>query len=212
MKPILPVDRRWPPSPRAAPRSSSRCRRARTSASPPCGRRRAARRGTYVPDQVIVQFRGGAERRRRRPRHPRGGRGARPARPLRADGYLVTLDAGFTVAEALDRLRGRPEVEYAEPNAIFRASQARRVTPNDTLLPLPVALARCSTPRGPGPSRPATAAWWWPCSTPGSPTRTSAPTARRPTSAPRSSSRASTSSTTTPMPTTTTSTAPTSPR
>ncbi len=46
--------------------------------------------------------------------------------------HLVTLDAGFTIAEALDRLRGRPEVEYAEPNAIFRASQARRVTLNDT--------------------------------------------------------------------------------
>ena len=36
------------------------------------------------------------------------------------------------MAEALDRLRGRPEVEYAEPNALFRASQARRVTVNDT--------------------------------------------------------------------------------
>jgi serine protease len=87
-----------------------------------------------VPDQVIVQFRGGANeadvsrvtREAGAKRVRRGRTGAR---------HLVTLDAGFTVAEALNRLRGRPEVEYAEPNVIFRASQARRVTPNDNFFP-----------------------------------------------------------------------------
>jgi serine protease len=86
----------------------------------------------YVPDQVIVQFKGGANDAdvRRVTREA----GAARVRGGRFGGrYLVTLDAGFTVAEALDRLRGRPEVEYAERNAIFRASQARRVTPNDNL-------------------------------------------------------------------------------
>ena len=89
--------------------------------------------GTYAPDQVIVQFRSGANDAdvRRVTREA----GAARVRGGRFGGrYLVTLDAGFTIAEALDRLRGRPEVEYAEPNAIFRASQARRLTPNDNLL------------------------------------------------------------------------------
>ena len=61
--------------------------------------------------------------------------------------YLVTLDAGFTVAEALDRLRGRPEVEFAEPNAIFRASQARRMTPNDNLFTFQWHLEMLDAPR-----------------------------------------------------------------
>jgi len=88
--------------------------------------------GTYRPDQVVVQFRTGADDRdvARVTREA----GADHVRRGRSGGrYLMHLDAGFTVAEALDRLRGRPEVEYAEPNAIFRASQARRMTPDDRL-------------------------------------------------------------------------------
>src|SRR5688500_10203248 len=73
--------------------------------------------GDYVPDQVVVQFRpeaddadvGRVAREAGAARLRRGRSGVR---------YLVTLDAGFTVAEALGRLRGRPEVEFAEPNAI----------------------------------------------------------------------------------------------
>ena len=92
----------------------------------------AAPVGDYVPDQVVVQFRPDADdadvgrvaREAGAARVRRGRSGAR---------YLVTLDAGFTVAESLSRLRGRPEVEYAEPNLVFRASQARRMTPNDRL-------------------------------------------------------------------------------
>src|SRR5688572_20616497 len=90
--------------------------------------------GDYVPGQVIVQFRREANDRdvARVAREAGAGR----VRAGRFGGrYLLTLDAGFSVAEALDRLRGRPEVEYAEPNAIYRATQAR-LTPNDNLFPL----------------------------------------------------------------------------
>jgi serine protease len=90
--------------------------------------------GDYVPGQVIVQFRREADDRdvARVAREAGAGR----VRAGRFGGrYLLTLDAGFSVAEALDRLRGRPEVEYAEPNAIYRATQAR-LTPNDNLFPL----------------------------------------------------------------------------
>ena len=86
---------------------------------------------TYAPDQVIVQFKGGATD-ADVGRVTREAGAGRVRRGRSAGRHLVTLDAGFTVAEALDRLRGRPEVEYAEPNALFRASQARRVTVNDT--------------------------------------------------------------------------------
>jgi len=82
-------------------------------------------------DEVVVQFRNQVEDRdvSRVTRES----GADRVRRGRSRGrYLMHLDAGFTVAEALDRLRARPEVEYAEPNAIFRASQVRRVTANDT--------------------------------------------------------------------------------
>jgi serine protease len=100
----------------------------------------------YAPDQVIVQFKQGADA-------ADVSRVAREAGAARARGgrfggrYLLTLDAGFTVAEALDRLRGGPEVEYAEPNAIFRASQARRMTPNDSLFSLQWHMALIDAPR-----------------------------------------------------------------
>jgi serine protease len=89
---------------------------------------------TYAADQVIVQFKGGATD-ADVARVTREAGAARIRRGRFAGRHLVNLDAGFTVAEALDRLRGRPEVEYAEPNAIFRASQAQRVTVNDTFFP-----------------------------------------------------------------------------
>jgi serine protease len=102
--------------------------------------------GRYVPDQVVVQFRGGAN-------FADVGRVTREAGAARVRGgrfggrYLMTLDAGFSVTEALDRLRDRPEVEFAEPNAIYRASQARRVTPNDSLFSFQWHLAMLDAPR-----------------------------------------------------------------
>jgi serine protease len=92
----------------------------------------AGDRPAYAADQVIVQF----VREANELDAGRVGREAGAARMRRgqfAGRYLVTLDAGFSVAEALDRLRGRPEVEFAEPNAVYRAFQAQRVTPNDNL-------------------------------------------------------------------------------
>ena len=86
--------------------------------------------GMYKTDQVIVQFKADASD-GDVSRVAREAGAARVRRGRFAGRSLVTLDAGFSVALALDRLRGRPEVEFAEPNAIFRATQARRMTPND---------------------------------------------------------------------------------
>lgn len=101
---------------------------------------------THVPDQVIVQFKREAND-ADVSRVTREAGAARVRRGRFGGRYLVTLDAGFTIAEALDRLRGRPEVEYAEPNAIFRASQARRMTPNDRLFTLQWHLELIDAPR-----------------------------------------------------------------
>lgn len=81
---------------------------------------------TAVPGQLIVQFSGdvGLEEAARLVREAGGGR-MRPGRFSRR--YLISVDDGFSVAEALSRLRGRAEVEYAEPNGIVRAS----FRPND---------------------------------------------------------------------------------
>ena len=86
----------------------------------------------YKTDEVIVQFKADAND-GDVSRVAREAGAARVKRGRFAGRSLVTLDAGFSVALALDRLRGRPEVEFAEPNAIFRATQARRMTPNDNL-------------------------------------------------------------------------------
>ena len=93
----------------------------------------AAASSAYVPGELVVQFRPAAtdDDMARVAREAGGARLRKSAFQRRA---LVTLDAGFTVAEGIDRLRARPEVEFAEPNVRFRASQtAIRVTPNDTL-------------------------------------------------------------------------------
>src|SRR5687768_8730344 len=63
--------------------------------------------GAYRPDQVVVQFRSGADS-RDVARVTREAGAARVRGGRSAGRYLVDLDAGFTVAEALDRLRTRP--------------------------------------------------------------------------------------------------------
>jgi serine protease len=60
-----------------------------------------------------------------------GGRAARRARSSRA--YLVTLEPGESVPEAVQLFRGMAEVEYSEPNGLVHASQAETFTPNDPL-------------------------------------------------------------------------------
>ena len=86
----------------------------------------------YDSDKVVVQFAVTADD-EDAVRVGREAGGMRMRKGVRRGRYLMTLDDGFTVAEALSRLRARPEVEFAEPNAIYRAFQARRFTPNDTL-------------------------------------------------------------------------------
>lgn len=59
--------------------------------------------------------------------------GARAQRSAYGPRFRLTLDAGFTVEEAMRRLRQMPEVAYVEPNYIARASQTRpgHFAPND---------------------------------------------------------------------------------
>jgi serine protease len=77
--------------------------------------------------QLIVQFRDQAGE-RDVARVAREAGAARVKRSSFGNRYLVNLDAGFTMGEAMRRLRSAPEVEYAEVNgpvhAFFR--------PNDT--------------------------------------------------------------------------------
>ncbi len=80
-----------------------------------------------VPGQVIVQFRTGTDL-RDVARAVRDAGGARVRTGVFGGRYLVSLDAGFTIPEALRRLRSDPVVEYAEPNGVVRAL----LRPNDT--------------------------------------------------------------------------------
>jgi serine protease len=59
--------------------------------------------------------------------------GARAQRSAYGRRFRLTLDAGFTVEEAMRRLRQMPEVAHVEPNYLARAHQARagHFAPND---------------------------------------------------------------------------------
>jgi serine protease len=58
--------------------------------------------------------------------------GVRAQRSAYGPRFRLTLDAGFSVEEALRRLRQMPEVAYAEPSYLARASQrAGTFVPND---------------------------------------------------------------------------------
>jgi serine protease len=59
------------------------------------------------------------------------GGAARARSAWTAPRYLVSLQAGLSVPEAVDHFRRQAEVDYAEPNGIFRKSQAVTFTPND---------------------------------------------------------------------------------
>jgi serine protease len=81
-------------------------------------------RWAYQPGEVIVQFRE-AVRERDAASMMREAGGLRARRSGFGFRYLVGLDAGFQVPDALDRLRTMPGVEFAEPNGIVRAFQQR---------------------------------------------------------------------------------------
>jgi serine protease len=92
--------------------------------------RGAAPAGAFREGQVIVAFREAVDERDVE-RALRSG-GAREARRSRSTArFLVTLEPGQTVAEAVERYSRMPEVEYAEPNGILRRTQAATFKPDD---------------------------------------------------------------------------------
>jgi serine protease len=92
----------------------------------------AAQRVPYRSDELIVQFRGGADDQiAERAIRFVGGREAR--RSQAGARFLVKLREDLPLTEALSRFAALPEVDYAEPNGIVRAFQAQRFTPNDRL-------------------------------------------------------------------------------
>lgn len=88
---------------------------------------------TYRAGEVIVQFKDTVrDRDASDMMREAGGRSAR--RSAFGPRYLVQLDDGFEIADALDRLRTMPGVDFAEPNGIARAFQrAGYFTPKDPL-------------------------------------------------------------------------------
>jgi serine protease len=84
----------------------------------------------YREGEVIVVFRSSLEPRDAdRALREGGARGARASRS--GPRYLVTLEPGTTTAEAVRRYSAMPEVAYAEPNGIVRASQGTTFQPDD---------------------------------------------------------------------------------
>jgi serine protease len=97
------------------------------SVRPPSGLRQP-----YRTDQLIVKFRPTADNQvAERAIRFSGGRSARPSRY--GNRFLVQLQEGVALPEALARFSSLPEVEYAEPNGVVRAFQGARFTPNDRL-------------------------------------------------------------------------------
>jgi len=90
---------------------------------------------SFRADQVLVQFRDTVtEREASSLLRAVRAREARPARHARH--FRVTLETETPVLETVRRLRGMPEVQYAEPNHVRRAFQASTFTPNDRLFRL----------------------------------------------------------------------------
>ena len=84
----------------------------------------------YRLDELIVQFQGTADDHiAERAIRFSGGRSAR--RSAFGNRFLVRLEDGLGLTEAMARFSSLPEVAYAEPNGLVYASQATRFTPND---------------------------------------------------------------------------------
>ncbi len=85
---------------------------------------------TWRSGEVIVAFQDGTDPRDAETVLREGP--ARSVRPsLSGNRYLVRLDPGVSVREAVARYAGRPSVLYASPNGIVHASQAASFVPND---------------------------------------------------------------------------------
>src|SRR5262245_13732292 len=88
------------------------------------------KKGAARPGELIVKFRAGADELA----EERALREVRPAAARRASTrglYLLSFADDASVPEAMDRLSGMAEVEFAERNGLLRKSQARTFHPND---------------------------------------------------------------------------------
>ena len=87
----------------------------------------------YREGEVIVVFAKAIELQEvERTLHAGGAVAARSGRMARlAQRYLVSLELGVSVPEAVERFSQIANVDYAEPNGIVRKSQATSFTPND---------------------------------------------------------------------------------
>jgi serine protease len=98
------------------------------------GRERAAlaTAGAARPGELVVVMRASADDRDAARVMWEAG-GARAQRSSYGPRFRLSLDAGFSVEEAMRRLRQMPEVAYVEPNYMARASQTRPgyFAPND---------------------------------------------------------------------------------
>jgi len=98
-------------------------------------RQPAGLRLPYRTDELIVQFQRTADdQTAERAIRFSGGRTAR--RSSFGNRFLVKLQEGLGLTEALARLSSLPEVDYAEPNGLVHSFQAQRFTPNDRLFSL----------------------------------------------------------------------------
>jgi serine protease len=84
----------------------------------------------YRDGEVIVAFAPGAEP-RDVDRALRSGGALEARRSRSAVRFLVTLEPGLSVPEAVERFSRMPEVAYAEANGIVRRSQAATFKPDD---------------------------------------------------------------------------------
>jgi serine protease len=99
--------------------------------------------GTYLPGELIVQFRDGTDDVAVE-RVLREAGGVRARRAFLGRRYLMNLEASQDVSNAMASLRGRPEVDYVERNAVIRKSQfcqtsaatGQTCSPNDTRFPI----------------------------------------------------------------------------
>ena len=79
--------------------------------------------GTFVPGEVVIQFRANASDADRAGARARVGaiRKDRVSRPGRGDLELATLPPGLAIADAVRTLHGHPAVAFAEPNFLYFA-------------------------------------------------------------------------------------------
>ncbi len=92
--------------------------------------RGAAPAGAYRQGELIVAFREGtATHDMERDLRDGGARELRRSRSERR--FLVRLDAGVSVNQAVEAFSRLPEVQYAEPNGLVRKSQGASFSPDD---------------------------------------------------------------------------------